>query len=832
MDLLLKFDDEKAGRIELSGGKGANLSILTRRGFPVPPGFIVASGVYREFIRAGRDRVAAVAGFPFKDPEGLREACARLRRELAALPLPAGLSEEIRAFLKGWDEGQAFSVRSSSTMEDLASAAFAGQHDTYLNCSGSDLILKKIKECWLSLWQDRAVAYRQRQGFDHLEAAMAVVVQQMVRCTVAGVGFSVNPVSGRLDERVFDANFGLGESVVSGEGEVDHFILDRSGKALERRIAAKTRRVVAVPGGTEEREVAGEEASRPCLDEAKLSKLSGLLSEVEASYGFPQDIEWGFEGDRLFLLQARPITTIPPRWTRDESAERFPNVIAPLTWDFVEGGFHRSLDFSLRLMGRPPFNGKWFAMHGHYIYGNQNAVELYARQLQVSIGSLDELRSAIPRLREGFHWVQELPVLWSRDLDYYLLRFGELMGAPLKGEDLKGVWSYVKTVNEHGAQYFLPNIAISLTQGSLHRLLHGLLRLAVGEAEASRLFDALLYCETKTGAINRELFEMALQVRSRPELERLLRDRPSREAVEPGALAAFPDFQDRLARFLRDHGHREVDFDAYQPTWLETPWVVLDNVRLILQMPMDRTPAQKERDLKVRMQQAELELFNRLPEDLRFFFHEILRLARVYTSLDDTEHYQTTRLTLGLRRGLRELGRRLQGLGAVEEPMDVFFARAAELEDAVRRDEPAGWKELGEAIRREKDSYLSDRARTPDWVLGEARREETGGDCLSGIPGSPGSAEGPVFQVLSPEDFARFPKGAVLVARTTNPTWTPLFYSAAAVVTESGGPLSHGAVTAREMQIPAVMSVKGSLSLLKNGRRVRVDGGAGKVYLS
>ncbi|HXJ73326.1 MAG TPA: PEP-utilizing enzyme, partial [Candidatus Dormibacteraeota bacterium] len=134
--------------------------------------------------------------------------------------------------------------------------------------------------------------------------------------------------------------------------------------------------------------------------------------------------------------------------------------------------------------------------------------------------------------------------------------------------------------------------------------------------------------------------------------------------------------------------------------------------------------------------------------------------------------------------------------------------------------------------QRQKQDYLHDRARKPEWILGETKTPEpVTGDCLPGLAGSAGQAEGPVFLVLGPDDFANFPKGAVLVARTTNPTWTPLFYSAVAVVTESGGPLSHGAVTAREMRIPAVMSVKDSLSRLKNGTRVRVDGGQGKVYL-
>jgi pyruvate,water dikinase len=166
------------------------------------------------------------------------------------------------------------------------------------------------------------------------------------------------------------------------------------------------------------------------------------------------------------------------------------------------------------------------------------------------------------------------------------------------------------------------------------------------------------------------------------------------------------------------------------------------------------------------------------------------------------------------------------------EPMDIFFAHWKQLDDAVTANDDARWDEFAANVRRQKGEYLKDKARKPEWNLGQAQAEQTArGDFLTGLPGSPGLAEGPVFLVLSADDFAKFPKGSVLVARTTNPTWTPLFYSAVAVITESGGPLSHGAVTAREMGIPAVMSVKDSLSRLQNGQRVRVDGAHGKVHL-
>jgi len=719
-------------------------------------------------------------------------------------------------------------------MEDLASAAFAGQHETYLNCSGVEQILEKIKGCFLSLWFDRAVAYRHQQGFDHAMAAMAVVVQEMVQCDVAGVGFSINPVSGDLNEMVVDANFGLGESVVSGEGEVDHFTIDRSTRAVRSAsIAQKSRKIVGVQGGTKEIHLSKEEGGRPCLDEKQLIQVTDLLLRIESSYRFPQDIEWGFAGSQLFLLQSRPITTIPPRWTRDESAERFPNAITPLTWDFVDSGFHRSLSYSFRLMGFPPFNGKWFGMQEHYIYGNQNAVELYGRRSPFLVRNIDELRAALPKLRDEFRWVQELPVTWARDLDFYLISIGKFMAEPLANKSLAEVWNFVLSVNEHGADYFLPNIAISITHSTLYRLLHRLLQMGFGAEVANSMFDRLMaYCETKTGTINKELFELATMIRARPEFESMVNKRSSREIIEQKMLERFPELQARLEKFLRDHGHREVDFEACSPTWLEVRWVVLDNVRLILQTPMGQKPVIKERELKLRMQQAELEMFQKLPPDLHFFFAEILRLARAYTSLDDLEHYQTTRLTLPLRRGLLELGGRLVKRGVLSESMDIFFAHQQQINEAIREDNDAGWHKLKEEVGRQKEDYLLDKAQKPEWNFGQGKTAEpVSGDCLFGLAGSSGQAEGQVFMVLGPDDFAKFPKGAVLVARTTNPTWTPLFYSAVAVVTESGGPLSHGAVTAREMRIPAVMSVRECLSRLKNGQRVRVEGTQGKVYL-
>lgn len=833
---ILSLRDERCRDRRLAGGKGASLAALASAGFPVPPGFVVAANVYDDLLAAAADGLAD----PSLDSSaaGLGFVAAGIREHLSGVVMPGDLAGEIEIALRGLPDTRGFAVRSSCTLEDLAEAAFAGMHATILNCRGVAEIMAAIRACHLSLWSERAVAYRRHHGFAHREARMAVVVQAMVECDAAGVAFGIHPVSGDPRTMVINAHPGLGEAVVDGRHEVDHFEVDRASRTVTKSvIGRKTARLTCAPGtgGVREDPIEGAAATDPCLDPGHIERITTLLAEVDAASGFPQDIEWGFAGGRLFLLQARPITRIPPRWTRDESAERYPNAITPLTWDLVDRGFHESLAFSLDLMGMPPFDGRWFASFNHHVYGNQNAVEVYLGRPPFIVRDLDELRAAIPRLRETFRWVQDLPVEWGRSLDRFLLQIGRFEAeADPSMDDLAGLWHRAREIVRAGTEYFRPNIAISVTQAKLHGVLFHLVRMIVGDDEHADFRDALLaFCETRTWEINRELHELAREIRRDPGLECLMRDQPSRRIVEEGSLARFPGFAARFDQFLRDHGHREIDFDAYHPTWIEVPWVVLDQLRLLLRS-LDEAPAPAaiERESRLRMHEAEGRLLARVPADLRFFFHELLRLARTYTALDDREHYHTTRLVPPLRRALRALGAHLVGRGWLDDPMDVFFSSLGALESAVEADSAATWAEWSDAVRANKDAYLRDRDRNPEPVLGERDAEEAVGAAagvLRGIPGSPGVAEGLVYQVRDEHDFAGLPEGTILVARTTSPSWTPLFYSAAAVVTESGGPLSHGAVVARELHLPAVMAVRAALAELPNGTRVRVDGTRGTI---
>jgi pyruvate,water dikinase len=333
--------------------------------------------------------------------------------------------------------------------------------------------------------------------------------------------------------------------------------------------------------------------------------------------------------------------------------------------------------------------------------------------------------------------------------------------------------------------------------------------------------------------VNAELADLADAIRADPALAARVAAKDGRALAAPGALDAHPAFAARLARFLEDHGHRETDPDPYQPTWGEAPWVVLEQLRVLAAQPRGEDPLARELAARADQAAAERQLLARAPADLHAFLGELCRLARTYAALDDLEHYQSTRLHRLFRAAVLDMGRALARRGLLAADDDLFFVRRTALEAAVAAATPAAWGEVARAAAAGRAAYLAARRTTPRWVLDDADAAPAAGagagaGALTGLPGAPGVAEGPVFRVRSTDDFSRFPRGAVLVARTTNPAWTPLFYAAAAVVTESGGPLSHGAVTARELGLPAVMAVRGCMDV-PDGTRVRVVGATGVV---
>jgi pyruvate,water dikinase len=397
------------------------------------------------------------------------------------------------------------------------------------------------------------------------------------------------------------------------------------------------------------------------------------------------------------------------------------------------------------------------------------------------------------------------------------------------------IWQHVQQLQQVATDYFRPNIAISITQSFLHRLLLHLVTVVAGREKGLKVFDGLMAgCDTKTAVVNREMHELALLADKNPALRECLLELGGQAFCDRDMWKEFPDFARKFARFIEDHGHRELDIDYSQPTWSAAPWVVLDSIVLILRQSQRENPADTARLQRLQFAETELAFLTAVPEQLRFFFREMINLARTYTLLDDLEHYQTTRVNPLARQAALVMGRRLAERGIIDDPADIFFFRARTLEQLVAEFPPADVEKYRQELYATKSSFQKACATTPKWSFDERpdTQQQAAGDFLRGLPGSPGVVSNQCFIVHGPDDFGRFPAGSILVARTTNPAWTPLFYSASGLITESGGPLSHGAVTAREMRLPAVMSVRGVMALLKNGVSVTVDGNHGTVTRS
>jgi len=310
---VLWLDDVRADDLETVGGKAASLGEMTAAGLPVPPAFVVTADTYRSFIEetgVDTDLFAAV-DVDTDDSRALAEAAERAQALIRETPMPDPVREEIMGAYAEIGEGTAVAVRSSATAEDMPSASFAGQQETYLNVTGEDL-LERVRDCWASLFTQRAIYYRQEQGFDHSVVDMAVVVQEMVDADKSGVLFTSHPSTGAPAVTV-EAAWGLGEAVVSGAVTPDNYVIDRvSGEIEEVSVAEKKVMHVrdAETGETVERPVPGDRRKERVLSDGELAALRELGEEIEAYYGDPQDVEWAMAGGEVYLLQSRPITTI------------------------------------------------------------------------------------------------------------------------------------------------------------------------------------------------------------------------------------------------------------------------------------------------------------------------------------------------------------------------------------------------------------------------------------------------------------------------------------------------------------------------------------------
>ena len=819
------------GDVAQAGGKGANLGELTRAGFPVPAGFVVTTLAYRRFVE--QNHLSQVIDQELGSGSG-----AAIREAFERSPIPSDVAAAVADAYRRLGGGPV-AVRSSATAEDLEEAAFAGQQETYLGISGGDELLQAVRNCWASLWTDRAIAYRRRLGFDRSPVELAVVVQRMVPAATAGVMFTANPVTGERPETVIDASPGLGEAVVSGLVTPDHF-------ALRPRIFPPGWRIVEFsPGkreviirsgresGTQRERGEVSQEARPSLSGAELNRLADIGRRIAEHYRAPQDIEWAIANGELWIVQARPLTALPEAGRRPGRkaltfaaivAEMVPGRPYPLeesTWGF-ERGFTALLGPVLRLMGLEP--------HPEYVFEKRGGVvvRLSGRlpvrlTLRVLLAPLRLVRTG--RRYDASHWKADplLATLVSQarqleSCEVEALSWSELLGQITLGVEVAGL------AGELRCRYLAPRF-----------LEIGLLRLLVLLLGEGASFGTLLFTgqETRTIEANRRLAHLAALARSQPRLVEHFRHYSGprlweRLQHEPAAAGFLEEF----LRFLAEYGHRETGgtLQLSQPTWKEKPEVVLDIIKGLASEELDEGLEQNDW-VVVRDRLLAHQLLR--PAPLRKAFLHLLTGARRFPLIrEDTRFYGTMVLPV-LRKTVNEMARRLVQAGVLDDPHDIFhleFGELAALSEHPPTDRQR--KELRErvATRQAARSALESVPLVPPRFF--ERRDPGGGKgaLVRGTPGSPGQAEGTVRVIASSTEFGTLLDGEILVAPFTNPAWTPLFARAKAVVVDTGGATSHAAIIAREYRIPAVMATGDGTRKLVTGMRVRVDGGAGAVY--
>lgn len=814
------LDDLDPAHAPRVGGKAAPLAALAADGLPVPPGFVVDTTAYealvasqpaleRAFEAAGAHPAEAVASalvpaiqgatLPTAVVEAVIDAYAELAKRLDVTDPPVA-------------------VRSSAVGEDGAGASFAGQQATYLHVCGASSVVAAVRACWSGLWSERAVAYRRRLG-DETPPAIAVLVQAMVVPEVAGVAFSVHPVTGARDEVVIDASWGLGEAVVSGRATPDHVIVDKATGAIRRYMLGDKEVEVVASGaaGVDLRDVAPDRRKRRALGDEQVRALAALATDVERRRGAPQDLEWAYAGGRLYLLQARPITGLPPAppdggWTspvpgarleRRNFAEHLPGPLSPLAETLVLPAVSATLPGLAREVGMRLPEPALVAVHG-YAYARVDLTpgwELPFRALSTAAETVLRDPQGWERSRGGGH----------------AARMRLLLEHPPEPTDAQGHVAW--------AEAFVEQFAV--TWRDLHRLSGGwrwseyVLRWALGGQilAAGALLQGF---DSPAFDLERRLHALG-QAADADVLAALAAPSPWEALVGLGARAE--GFRARLERVRREGGHLPASFDPAVPMPFDDPDAVC---RLVLASGRQGGPSPEQRRLQLALARdaAERQVLAEAGPLKRALLAWVIPLAQRYAAVREPALATLGHGWQALRERLLALGALWAGAGRLASADDLFWLRWDEVRAMAEGGEGPG----ADAIAHRRATTEAQAAYTPPMTIG-APPERTLGRAIAGVPASPGRVTGVVRVVRGPEDFETLAPGEILVATATTPAWTPLFHLAAAIVTDVGGPLSHGSIVAREFRIPAVLGTASATRRLKSGDVVTVDGDYGLVWL-
>ncbi|MEV6679107.1 rifamycin-inactivating phosphotransferase [Streptomyces erythrochromogenes] len=860
---VLDLQEVDETQVSVVGGKGAHLGGLSRiEGVRVPPGFCVTTGAFRRVMEGAPSLDALIDRLSRVDPED-REAVgslsARIRRTIEAIAVPDDLAAAITGALTRHGEQAAYAVRSSATAEDLPTASFAGQQDTYLNVVGPAAVLRHVSRCWASLFTERAVTYRRRNGIDHHAVDMAVVVQRMAFSHASGILFTAHPVTGDRRTATVDAGFGLGEALVSGLVNPDVFTV-RDGEVVGRAIAAKRLAVQALPdGGTREVPLDAGRQEQPALTDAQAVELVQLGRRIEAHFGRPQDIEWCLVDDGFRIVQSRPITTLFPV---PETGDRDNHVYVCVGHGQMMTDPMKPLGFSMwQLTAMVPMQEA----------GGRLFVDVTRRLASPASrdGLLEALGKGDPLVRDALETVlgrdgfvpsipdpgpvvppagaaAPAPIGTDPDIVTGLIeRSRESVAALERGIGTKSgpaLFDFLLEAFEEHKRVLGDRLSMQAVMAGMDATewLNDKLREWLGEKNAADTLT-LSAPDNITSEMGLELLDVADVIRPHAEVVSFLQGVEDDSFLDE--LAKLPggtEARDAIEAYLDRYGMRCVgEIDITRPRWRERPAtlvpVLLDNVRNF-EPGAARRRFEQGRQKARQKEQEVLARLRELPDGDRKADETKGMIDRVRTFIGYREYpkYDIISRYFVYKRALLEEAGRLARAGVVAEPEDVFYLTFQEFHELVCSRRPAD----PALIRRRKEEFTAHHALTPPRVLtsdGEAltgayRRDDVPDGALVGVPVSAGTVEGKARVVLDLSE-ADLEAGDILVTPFTDPSWSPLFVGVAGLVTEVGGLMTHGAVIAREYGLPAVVGVEGVTRTIRDGQRIRVHGTDGYVEI-
>jgi len=862
---ILRLDSPLA-TLERVGGKGASLARMVEAGLPVPPGFHITTNAYRRYVdenHLGERIQSAAAEAQVNDPATLERASAQIQSLIAQGTIPNDIAGMIRQWYSELGVDAPVAVRSSATAEDLPGMSFAGQLETYLNVRGGDDVIDAVRRCWASLWTGRVIGYRERQGIRSEDVSIAVVVQQLVLAEVAGVVFTVNPVTGARDELVINAAWGMGEAIVSGRVTPDTIIIKKqTGAIASQEIASKEVMTVRLHEGTREEPVPVNKRKRAALEPAQAAELARLGVKIEQLYGQAMDIEWAMCDGRIFIVQARPVTALPEpraafewkvpreggRYFRTSVAELLPEPLSPLFATLALPLWSEATQqITVQSMGLQRDSVALLTIHEYAYY-------------KMALTAWQSARLLFTLTVRGRRMVRMLRTALTRWADEARPRYAnvasEWTGRDLAATPAQELLAGAQQIVEAAASYYV-SIQLVLAVANLSEAIFTNVynRLIKRKSDPPAL-TFLLGFDSAPIRAEKSLYDLAMWAHLQGELAEYLARTSGKDIA--GAYksqstpiadgASWREFATRLAEHLNHFGHAVYDLDFAKSVPAEDPASLLETLKYFI-AGQGRNPYERQAAAAAAREQAAESLLVRLSGLRLRLFRRVLRWAQRCAPLREDSLADVGLGWPVLRRLLREVGARLVTAGAIAERDEVFSLKWDEVEKAARAldaGQPA--EDYRRAIEERRGTWKRAHGVTPPVALpikgGDrffgldvsswmpARSGQTASNIIRGIGASPGRVTGAACVIHGPEEFDQMKPGDILVAKITTPAWTPLFALASGIVTDVGGPLSHSSIVAREYGVPAVLGTGVATQRIRTGQHITVDGNGGVVTMS